>query len=273
MKSVLLLTNFSETSRNAISGYLKVYLKHVGEKYKFILLNVYSQPKTGQSQMVRFDDILEKFSLEDLNAEYNYFKELPGAEKLNMELSSQKGDLVDAIEHISTKQSIDLIVMGTKGSNLLRELLLGSETDRLVRLSKNPVLVIPESIEFTKPERIVFATSIKECKNKEEFKKLTGIIRSFNAEFMILNVYKDDKPPVAYFEERIKNELKGMAYSFHYVQNDDIAEGITDFMQQNNVELLSLIDRKINLLSKLFRHRVTSKLISNAEVPLLIIHE
>ncbi len=186
---------------------------------------------------------------------------------------SRKGDLVDAIEHINADQTIDLIVMGTKGSNLLRELLLASETDRLVRLSKNPVLVIPESLKFTRPKKIVFATSLKECKNKEEFSKLIGIVKSFNAEFIILNIYKEVKPPVAYFEERMKKELTGMNYSFQYVQNNDVAEGITGYMQQNKAELLALIDRKINLLSKLLRQRVTNKIVANADLPLLIIHE
>lgn len=273
MKTVLLLTNFSETSRKAIISFLKIHAGQSIDEFKFLLLNVYSCPKTGQSQMVKFDDVLEQYSKQDLAIEYKKIIETQGLDKLDIELLSRQGDLVDIVERINIDQSVDLIVMGTKGTNILRELLLGSETDRLVRLSRNPVLVIPESVDFLKPKKVVFATELKECRNKEEFEKLTDIIRSFNAELLVLNVYKDVQPPVAFFEERMKKSLTGIKHSFHYLKDDDVAKGITNFVHQNNVGLLSMVDRKVNLLSKLFRHSVTNKLASSAEIPLLIIHE
>ncbi|RLD53621.1 MAG: hypothetical protein DRJ05_16130, partial [Bacteroidetes bacterium] len=174
MKNILLLTNFSETSQKAIVAFVKIYLENIKETFHFKLLNAYAQPKTGQAQLAKFDDILRKFSLQDLQIEYEGLKKLKGGNKLDIEIISKNGDLVDAVEIIHAENPIDLIVMGTKGSNLFKELLLGSETDRLVRLTKNPVLVIPESREFVLPEKIVFATSLKECRNKEEFKKLIG---------------------------------------------------------------------------------------------------
>ena len=273
MKTIVLLTNFSETSRKAIINYLKVYSRYVKEDYQFILLNTYKRIKTGQSQMVRFEDILGQYSKQDLKNEFQKIKKIPELENLNIETHSEYGDLVDVVEKINKEKGIDLIVMGTKGSNLLRELLLGSDTDRLIRLSKNPVLVIPESIEFKKPEKIVFATQLKECKNKEEFQKLIGIIKSFDAELLILNVYKDTKPVAADFENRMKQELTGIKHTFFYVRNFDIADGISGFVKLNKAQLLAIIDHKASVLSKLFSHSVKYKLTLSAEMPLLIIHE
>jgi len=177
------------------------------------------------------------------------------------------------VEKIDRVEGIDLIVMGTKGSNLVRELLMGSDTDRLIRLSKTPVLVIPESIEFKKPEKIVFATELEECKNKKEFSKLIDIIKSFDAELLILNVYKENKPTVPFFESRMADELEDVKRSFSYVQNRDIAAGISEFAKKNNAQLLTIIDHKVNILSQLFKHSVKYKLTHEAELPLLIIHE
>lgn len=273
MKTIVLLTNFSETSRKAIISYLKVYSKHVKEECEFILLNTYKRIKTGQSQMVRFEDVLEQYSKQDLKSEMQKIHDIPELQNLDIETRSVYGDLVDVVEKINNEKGVDLIVMGTKGSNLVRELLMGSDTDRLIRLSKTPVLVIPESIEFNKPDKIVFATNLKECKNKEEFRKLIGIIKSFNAELLILNVYKENKPTVPFFESRIEDELEDIKRSFSYVHNPDIAEGITEFAKNNNAQLLTIIDHKANILSQLFKHRVKYKLTHSAELPLLIIHE
>ncbi len=273
MKTIVLLTNFSETSRKAIINYLKVYSRHVKEDCKFILLNTYKRIKTGQSQMVRFEDILEQYSKQDLKNEIQEIQKIPELQNLSIETHSEYGDLVDVVEKINKEKGIDLIVMGTKGSNLLKELLLGSDTDRLIRLSKTPVLVIPESIEFKKPDKIVFATHLEECKNKEEFRKLIEIIKSFNAELLILNVYRETKPAAADFENRMEKELTGIKHTFFYVRNYDIADGISGFVKLNKAQLLAIIDHKASLLSKLFRHSVEYKLTHSVEMPLLIIHE
>jgi len=273
MKTILLLTNFSETSRKAIINYLKVYASSVKEDAQFILLNTYKRIKTGQSTMVRFEDVLAQYSKQDLQNELLKIQEIPELKDLNIITHSEYGDLVDVVEKFNAERDIDLIVMGTKGSNLLKELLLGSDTDRLIRLSKNPVLVIPENIEFKKPEKIVFATQIKECRNKEEFRKLIGIIKSFDAELLILNVYKENKPTVPFFESRMEEELKDIYHSFSYVQNRDIAAGVSEFAKNNKAQLLTIIDHKANILSQLFKHSVKYKLTQSAELPLLIIHE
>ena len=273
MKTIVLLTNFSETSRKAIISYLKVYNQHVQEECKLILLNTYKRIKTGQSQMVRFEDVLAQYSKQDLEKEIKIIQAIPGLQNLSIEPLSEYGDLVNVVEKIDQEKGIDLVVMGTKGSNLVRELLMGSDTDRLIRLSKTPVLVIPESIEFQKPEKIVFATQFEECQNKAEFRKLVGIIKSFDAELLILNVYKENKPTVPFFESRMEDELEDIKRSFSYVKNHDIAAGISEFAKKNNAQLLTIIDHKANILSQLFRHSVKYKLTQSAELPLLIIHE
>ena len=273
MKTILLLTNFSDTSRKAIINYLKVYTQSVKRDAQFILLNTYKRIKTGQSQMVKFEEVMAQYSKQDLNKELQKILEIHELKDLNIITHSENGDLVDVVEKINREKGVDLIVMGTKGTNLVKELLLGSDTDRLIRLSKNPVLVIPESIEFKRPEKIVFATQLKECKNKEEFRKLIGIIKSFDAELLILNVYKDTKPVADEFEDKMKKELSGVKHTFFYVRNLDIADGISGFVKMNKAQLLAIIDNKATLLSQLFRHSVKYILTMNADMPLLIIHE
>jgi hypothetical protein len=274
MKTIVLLTNFTETARKANIGYLKVHSRLASKKTgNIILLNTYKRITTGRSLMVDFIEILGQYSKDDLEREIQIINRDPELQKLRVKPRSEYGDLVDVIERINKEKGIDLIVMGTKGSNLLKELLLASNTDRLIRLTKSPVLVIPESIEFKKPDKIVFATDLEECKNKMEFSKLIEIIKWFDAELLILNVYKENKPTVPFFESRMEKELKNIKHSFAYVKNPDIAEGISEFTKRNNAQLLAIIDHKANVLSQLFRYSVKYKLTQSAELPLLIIHE
>ena len=273
MKTVVLLTNFSETSRKAITGFLKVYTNHIDEEFSFKLLNTYSIPKTGQAQMLNYEEVLARFSRQDLQLEYEYIKKISGAKNLKIDLQSHHGDLVDVVEKLNFEQPIDLIVMGTKGANPFKELLMESDLDRLVRLSQYPVLVIPENAAFEFPKKVVLATHVSECKSEKQFRMLAEIIKSFGSELCVLNIYKDEKPPVAYFEEKLSELLSGVKHSFHYEENNDIAKGIIGFARQNNAGLLAFIDERASLIGKLFSNSVTNKISSSGEIPLLIIHK
>ena len=271
MKTVLMLTNFSETSRKAIIGYMKIHSQLKSDS-KFGLLNVYSAPKTGQSQLLKIDDILEQYSLQDLKREKQQIDKVAGLDKLDIDLISGKGDLVKVINQLDEKRPIDLIVLGSKGSNILKQLILGSNTDKVVRLAKCPVLVVPENIDFKKPRKIVFATDLKECRFEKHFERLANIIRFFGAELLILNIYKETKPDGEFFEKLMNVHLKDIPHSFHYIQNNDAAKGISSFLVENQADMLALIERPGNLLVKMFRHSVTNQLALSAEMPLLVFH-
>jgi len=271
MKTVLMLTNFSEASRKAIIGYMKIHSQLKSDS-KFGLLNVHSTPKTGQSQLLKIDDILEQYSLQDLKREKHLIDQIDGLDKLDIDLISGKGDLVKVINQLNEKRPIDLIVLGSKGSNNLKQLILGSNTDRVVRLSKCPVLVIPENIDFKAPTKIVFATDLKDCRFEKHFERLTKIIRFFGSELLILNVYKETKPDGQLFEELMDIHLKDIPHTFHFIQNNDPAKGINNFITEKQADMLALIERPGNLLVKLFHHSVTNQLALSAEMPLLVFH-
>jgi nucleotide-binding universal stress UspA family protein len=273
MKTILLLTNFTEASRKAITSYLRIYYDQKDDDYRFILLNTWSQPRAGRFQMINLDETLESFSRQDLAVEVEKLKKALGKQDLNIEIESSKGDLVAVIQKMTESVTIDLVVMGTKGSSIFREVLLGSTTGRVVRLIDSPVLVTPEQVEFTKPEKIVFASDLEECKNQEDFKRLTDIVRFFRSEFLVLHVYENEKPNVSYFETCMEKYLEGINYSFFYVQHVDVAQGITNFVNNMKVGLLAMIEREGSLISKLFRYSVTNRLALMAEHPILIIHE
>ena len=84
MKTILLLTNFSDTSRKAIINYLKVYTQSVKKDAQFILLNTYKRIKTGQSQMVKFEEVMAQYSKQDLNKELQKILEIHELKDLNI---------------------------------------------------------------------------------------------------------------------------------------------------------------------------------------------
>ncbi|MDT0605755.1 universal stress protein [Croceitalea rosinachiae] len=66
------------------------------------------------------------------------------------------------VNEVATKHKVDLIVMGSNGTDGLEEIFIGSNTERVVRNSEVPVLVVKGEVGSFKAERFVFASDFKE---------------------------------------------------------------------------------------------------------------
>lgn len=64
------------------------------------------------------------------------------SKKLKVQVITTCGSAVDEIVRIAKKQKIDLIVIATHGRSGFKHLLLGSVTEKVVRLSSCPVLTV-----------------------------------------------------------------------------------------------------------------------------------
>ena len=273
MKTILLLTNFTETSARAIQGFMKIFGPKLADTHRFILLNAWQKPRTGQSQMHNLDDYLEEISNQELKRERSRIIQLLPGIRLRITAESKHGDIVAVLNVVCTSHRPDLIVMGTKGSSMFRELLAGSTTGRIVRKIEAPILVIPESSEFKYPRRIVLASEMKECSNEADFEKLTDIVRMFMSEFVILHVFKEEKPATERFENCMRKYLEGINYDFQYVQHLHAEEAITEFCSNMKADLLAMICHSEHLLVKLLKHSISEKMTEKAELPMFIIHE
>jgi nucleotide-binding universal stress UspA family protein len=79
---------------------------------------------------------------EDLIDKIRASEEFKSAD-INIEMVVREGNPYNEILKIIEKKNIDLVVMGASGRHGFDRIALGSETERVVRASKVPVLVVP----------------------------------------------------------------------------------------------------------------------------------
>lgn len=56
----------------------------------------------------------------------------------------EKGSALDVLSELVESRRVDLLVMGVRGSHFVRELLLGSTTERMLRKSRRPLLAVKQ---------------------------------------------------------------------------------------------------------------------------------
>ena len=75
----------------------------------------------------------------------------------SIEYGSPTSTILDQLK----KKKADLLIMGTKGASGLKEYFVGSNTEKLVRLSPVPVISIPGPVKLKSIRNLVFPTSLQ----------------------------------------------------------------------------------------------------------------
>lgn len=274
MKTILLPTDFSKAANNAID-----YAVEMAKltKSKLVLFHVYHIPVITSDVPVivpSMEEIKEN-SLNSLNHIKERIHKAHGAD-LNIECQCACGLTVDEIINFSKENAIDLIIAGMQGSGYLIEKIVGSVTTSLMKNAGCPVLSIDSHVKFKVIKKIVLACDYKETSYKDVLNTLKELAKTFGAHVHVLNVVREKElsPTVTEAVEGIKlnHSLEGIAHSFDYSHNEDVVEGINDFVSKNKIDIVVMIPRERSLFEKIFKRSYTKSAAFHTEVPILTLH-
>lgn len=273
MKTILLPTDFSENAANAVNYAINMY---GSEECKFILLNTYKTPHAGASMLVSIEDLMHKETVAELEQEVDRIRKAYPDNNLNLEIKAEFGDILMGLERVIREESVDLIIMGTKGASGVKEAVLGSNTAAVIKKITKPVLTVPAEYNFIKPVNIIFAADYNELDTDDEINSLISIAKKFNSKIGILKVHTDTSTPN---DEEVANALnfnelfEGVEHSFIDTVEADIVDGIESYVNNNDADMLVLVSRKHSFLDRILNKSVSKKLVMHAKLPVLILHD
>jgi len=140
-KKILYPTDFSDASKKAL-GYIR-QLKQAGLK-EVIVLHVIDEREIDaifQHSAVRFEDIVRSIKADAKKEMEAVERELKG-NGLTVEVKIERGIPFQIILRIEDEEDVSAIVIGSHGKSNIKEMLLGSVSEAVVRKSKKPVLVV-----------------------------------------------------------------------------------------------------------------------------------
>jgi nucleotide-binding universal stress UspA family protein len=173
------------------------------------------------------------------------------------------------------KIDADLIIMGSKGHSNFEEILIGSNTEKVVRTSKIPVIVVKRDNEKFRMKNLVFASSFKNEDKKEVFRKFLDFANHFKSTIHLLKVNTPSRFESTYdATEKVKNFIKDFElpkYSINIYNDRSIQKGILNFSREIDADLIALSTSGRTGLSHLFSASVTKTLSKKALKPILTI--
>ena len=178
----------------------------------------------------------------------------------------------DGIINESKKQEVDLIVMGSQGASGFEEMFVGSNTEKVVRHSNVPVLVVKNEIDDFELKDIVFASNFNEDA-KSTFKKVVAFANIFDAKIHLLKVNTAQS-----FEPTITSQIKIDAYIKdagieNYdvnIHNDVSVEmGILNFSKYINCDLIALNTHGRRGLMSFFNGSISKDIANHSMRPVI----
>lgn len=272
MPNILIPTDFSENANKAVSYAISLF----GPESNYTLVNGYEVPHSGATMLISIADILEKDALQLLNDTKG--KLIGGIPELKgqVDVRAEMGSADVAIKKVLDTADYDVVVMGTKGASGLKEVLIGSVAANVIGEVKIPVIAVPAETGPKSPNKILFAADdqcLIEGKLPNALQKLAN---DLDAEVMIVNVVPEGEGSHAGSSDAQKGRdsgaFAGVKHSIHFIESDDVNQGIEDFIDKNDVNMVAMVTRKNDLFSRLFGRSNTKAMAMHTHVPLFAFH-
>ncbi|RBW58042.1 universal stress protein [Tenacibaculum sp. E3R01] len=154
MKRIIVPIDFSIYSENALKSAAYLAKKHNAEIIAVHMLElsnaIASQSESyAQQETIFYYKLAERKFSDFLNKEYlNSVKVTPVIKHFK---------IFSELDQLSREENADLIIMGSRGTSGLKEMFIGSNTEKVIRYANVPVLVIKEKPIETDLKTAVFA--------------------------------------------------------------------------------------------------------------------
>lgn len=242
MKKILVPTDFSEHAEYALKVAAQIAKKNNGE---IVLLHMLELP----TQNVDFvsgggGDIPEvMFFIRKARERFEEVKDSPYLEGIPVTEAVQFERAFEGIIKASKVHNIDLVVMGSHGTSGVQGFFVGSNTEKVVRTSDVPVLVVKRELDIKEISKFVFASDFKE-EVKKPFEKAIAFARAFGAKMDLLLI----NTPGHFLsteesEKRITNFLKAFdmpEYSMHVYNDYSVEKGVLNFAKRTDADLIGV---------------------------------
>ena len=261
MKKILVPTDFSIQADYSLHVAAQLAKKHDCEIYLLHMLELPINEVDALNSRSELPEAL--FYLKLAKKRFENLTDKPFLKKVKINEIVKFHQAFDGIMDTCKSLQIDLIVMGSHGVSGFREMFIGSNTEKVVRMSDIPVLVI---------KNLVYASDFSD-ENKVSFKKAIKFAKLFNATLHLLIVNTPSKfittdDADSTFHKFLKNS-RFKNYTINVFNDYTIEKGILNFAHHIDAGLIGISTHGRKGIAHFFNGSVSEDLVNHAKRPVL----
>jgi nucleotide-binding universal stress UspA family protein len=271
MKRLLVPVDFSEQSIHAFRLALDIARQSNGTIH---LLHVISLPVLQESPLMPVPDLRSDLVEESrISAGVKFsgiIKEL-NTHAIRIETHTSTGRVPATILDFIKKYKIDLVVMGTKGAAGIKEWMIGSNTEKIVRMSPVPLIAIKYYTPSQSFKNIVFPTTLESENQEPLILKIKALQDFFKAKLHLIWV---NTPALTTPDSEARKKLNAFAqrfmlkdYTINVFRYTNEEAGIVEFTSQVSGDLIALGTRGLTGISHLLNGSIAEDVVNHVRFP------
>jgi nucleotide-binding universal stress UspA family protein len=277
MKKILVPTDFSKTATIALDVAADIAKKAGSE---VIVLNVIEEISGGsfnvEGVVAQNDDMFDKlFTMKLIDKARKQLEKTVmdpkySGIKLNGEL--KMGNTFHGMRTIIAEQKVDLVVMGTATHTKVEEMLIGTNTEKVVRSSKCPVLTVNKKPATSEFKSIVYATAL--AKDEEVFSRI--VKRSQQLYNSTIHMVRINTPGDFQRDAVAKDQMDRFAkklglknYTINVYNDLNVEEGIIRFSDSVDADMIAMATHGRTGFAHVIAGSVAEDVVSHAKRPVL----
>ncbi len=271
MKSILVPTDFSVEATHAWQTAQQIAKQHNAELialYVLELLIPHSLEAVPEIAAIGSSNDEAKLREAILS---HMQKTLTTPDGLNAKHLVASGDTFKTISDVVAEQKCELIVMGSQGSSGLKQVLIGSNAEKVLRKSHCPVLITKDETHFENIKEITFPTDTSLAQDKV-VSSLKTFLNNPKVLWHLLTVnthytWKDKNQMMTELIAFAKrNKLSN--YTTNVLASDYVEDGIITFAENVDADLIAMATHSRTGFAHLVGGSVAGDLANHAKRPL-----
>ena len=270
MKNILVPIDFSEYSENALYMAASVARKVKAELHLVHTLNM------GDSHLLDGEDDAIKAApyIMAMEKRFSNYIQKPYLSDLKVSYSVRQKSVHEEIEEVIEEVNADLIVMGSHGSKGLQEFFIGTNTQKVVRNSKVPVMVIKSKMEGFQIEKVVFACDF-DPENVESYNNAKAFFEKLEIDMKLLYVNTPDnfksttkiKKRINAFFKLVKLKEEQPKVKIHNDYN--VEDGIMAYCKLKKASFIGIPTHGRKGLSHIFTGSIGEDIVNHSKYPVI----
>lgn len=270
MKKILIPTDFSKYADEAIEVGAQIAKNNNCEIVLIHMLELPGQMNDAITGATSIPEIMlfKRKAEETLKS----IKNRPALNGIKITEVVRLDSAYNGINNYTKQNPVDLIVMGSHGATGLNEILIGSNTEKVVRQSDSPVLVIKNKTEDFKAQNIVFASDFSE-EIKKPFQKVLEFSKLFGSKLNLVMICTPNSFKSTTAAHKIVADFVAdfdmPEYTFEIHNESNIEKGIINYADAKKADLIALCTHGRTGLGHFFTGSISEDLVNHATKPIL----
>lgn len=272
MKKIIIPVDFSQHSEYALEAGAALAKQHNAELIVMHMLelseSIFSTSGSEKSEETAF-------MLMVTNKNFEEFLDKPYLEGITVTPLIKHHKVLKEVSEVASYEKADLVIMGSRGHSEHDGVFTGSNTEKVVRYSDTPVLVVK-----SKPSSVNFKNVVLGCDfNEESVSAVKNALETLNKLADKVTLLHVNLPNLSFLStdeinEKVDDFLK-LAHldkkdlNIAYASDHMVEDGVLNYAKREGADAVSIITHGRTGLSHFFGGSISEDLVNHSKLPVI----